>query len=369
MDREIINELSAEELAKTCAELNEDFDTDAEVQDSLDDEAREGLAETNFKIVSPARLVARRFFRSHLSMIGLVMIIALFLFSFVGPLFSPYKENQVDRTSGKTVNLAQEITFNVGGEEYSVYDVITDTYTQNIYANPDGKHWLGTDSMGYDVLTQLMYGGRISLTIGFVVVILEMALGILIGGISGFFGKRVDMIIMRIVDIFNCLPTLPILIISASILSANQIYGARMLYWLMVILTIFGWSGTATLVRGQILSLREQEYIMAAECTGMPASKKIFKHLLPNIMPQLIVSATLGLGSIILYEATLSFLGLGASGYAAWGSMISAAQNKTVLQYYPNIWAPPGVCIVAAVLGFNFIGDGLRDAFDPKAKR
>ena len=334
-------------------------------------ESEEGtnLADANFKIVSPARLVARRFFRSKLSIIGLVMIVFLFLFSFVGPLFSPYSENEIDRTAGKTANLANEITFTVDGTEYTAYDLITDTYTQNIYADPGADHWFGTDSMGYDVLTQLMYGGRISLTIGFVVVILEMAIGIVIGGISGYFGKKVDMVIMRIVDIFNCLPTLPILIIAASILRANNIYGVQMLYWLMIILTIFGWSGTASLVRGQILSLREQEYIMAAECTGMPASRKIFKHLLPNILPQLIVSATLGLGSIILYEATLSFLGLGASGYAAWGSMISAAQNRTVLQYYINIWAPPGVCIVAAVLGFNFIGDGLRDAFDPKGKR
>lgn len=337
--------------------------------ENSEQERGEGLAEANFRTVTPSRLVARRFFRSKLSVVGLIITAILFAFSFAGPLFSPYAENEVDRSAGKTVTAATYVKYTVDGEDYGVYAVTTDSYSINIYAPPSLAHPLGTDQLGCDVLTQLMYGGRISLSIGFVVVILETLLGILIGGTSGFFGKKTDMVIMRIVEIFNCLPTLPVLIISASVLSAKNVYGADMLYWLMVIITLFGWSGTATLVRGQMLTLREQEYIMAAECTGISARGKIFRHLLPNILPQLIVSATLGLGSVILYEATLTFLGLGASGYAAWGSMISAAQNRTILQYYPNIWAPPGVCIVGAVLGFNFIGDGLRDAFDPRGRR
>ncbi len=141
----------------------------------------------------------------------------------------------------------------------------------------------------------------------------------------------------------------------------------------MGILTIFGWSGTARLVRGQILSLREQEFMLAAEATGISTARKVFKHLIPNVLPLLIVQATLGLGSVILYESTLSYLGLGVPfPYAAWGTMIGAtsgAAGKDILENYPNLWVPAGICIILAVLAFNFVGDGLRDAFDPKAKR
>jgi peptide/nickel transport system permease protein len=143
------------------------------------------------------------------------------------------------------------------------------------------------------------------------------------------------------------------------------------IYWLMGFLTLISWSGTARLVRGQILSLREQEYMVAAEAMGYSTGRKIFKHLIPNVMPQLIVSMTLSLGSMILYEATLSYLNMGVKApYAAWGTMINIiSTNQDILQNYPNVWVPAGVCIVIAVLGFNFVGDGLRDALDPKARR
>ena len=177
-------------------------------------------------------------------------------------------------------------------------------------------------------------------------------------------------LIMRIVDVFNCLPTMPILLIASSILDANGVPGSLRIYWLMVIITIFGWSGTARMVRGQILSLREQEYITATEVMGLPTWRKIFKHLIPNVMPQLIVSMTLGLGSVILYESTLSYLGLGVQvPYAAWGTMISLSNDPVALNNYVFVWLPAGLLIALAVLGFNFIGDGLRDAMDPKARK
>ena len=143
------------------------------------------------------------------------------------------------------------------------------------------------------------------------------------------------------------------------------------IYWLMGFLTLISWSGTARLVRGQILTLREQEYMVAAEAMGYSTGRKIFKHLIPNVLPQLIVSVTLSLGSMILYEASLSYLGLGApDDYAAWGTMINiVAEDSVILENYFNVWGPPGICIVIAVLGFNFIGDGLRDALDPKMRR
>ena len=215
-----------------------------------------------------------------------------------------------------------------------------------------------------------MYGGRISLTIGFIVVILETIIGVILGGLAGYFGGWVDQIIMRVVDIFNCIPTLPILLIASALIDSWNLDPDKSIYILMVIITIFSWSGIARLVRGQILSLREQEYIVATEVMGLPTWRRIFVHLIPNVMPQLIVSMTLGLGSVILYESTLSFLGLGVQPpKAAWGTMIATSNDTNVLKYHANLWLPAGMLIVVAVLGFNFVGDGLRDAMDPKAKK
>ena len=215
-----------------------------------------------------------------------------------------------------------------------------------------------------------MYGGRISLTIGFIVVILETLIGVLLGGLAGYFGGWVDSVIMRIVDIFNCIPTLPILLIASAMIDSWGVEPNQRIYLLMVIITVFSWSGVARLVRGQILSLREQEYITATEVMGLPTWRKIFVHLIPNVMPQLIVSMTLGLGSVILYESTLSYLGLGVQvPKAAWGTMIATSNDPAILSYHVNMWLPAGLMIVIAVLGFNFIGDGLRDAMDPKAKK
>lgn len=177
---------------------------------------------------------------------------------------------------------------------------------------------------------------------------------------------------MRIVDIFNCVPTLPILLIASSVIKAWEIppESNLQIYLLMAMITIFSWSGVARLVRGQILMLREQEYMTATEVMGIPVWRRIFVHLLPNVMPQLIVSMTLGLGSVILYESTLSYLGLGIQHpKAAWGTMIAKADVREILNYHVNVWLPAGVMIVIAVLGFNFVGDGLRDAMDPKARK
>ncbi|MEG2118068.1 MAG: ABC transporter permease, partial [Clostridia bacterium] len=253
---------------------------------------------------------------------------------------------------------------------YEVRQATVSTKTKMTWNN-----LLGTDTFGYDVFSRLMYGGRISLLLSFMVVFAETLLGVIIGGISGYFGKWIDQIIMRIVDIFNCLPGLPLLLICSSLLDGFGVESKNKIYWLMGILTFFGWSGIARLVRGQILSLREQEFMIAAEASGLSSKSKIFKHLIPNVMPQLIVQATLGLGGVILYESTLSYLGLGVPfPYAAWGSMIAKANptaggGRDILLNFPNLWVPAGLCIVLAVLGFNFVGDGLRDAFDPKMKR
>ena len=238
------------------------------------------------------------------------------------------------------------------------------------YSFPTKAHWLGTDRNGMDMLTRLMYGGRVSLIIGFIVVIIETVLGVIMGGISGYFGGWVDNLIMRIVDILYCIPSMPIIIIlGAAMDAANVDPKIRMLY-LMLILGILGWPSIARLVRGQILSLREQEFMTATESCGISVPKRIFKHLLPNVIPQLIVVMTMGLGSTIITEATLSFLGLGVRfPFASWGNIINDVNDTFVLTNYWFIWIPAGVLLLITVLAFNIVGDGLRDAFDPKMKR
>lgn len=324
-----------------------------------------------YKEMSPIQLVFRRFFRSKLSIVGIIMIAFLFLFSFLGPIiYGAWGEAEVDRSEIIDKHPTEYTYVTENGEEITVTEIVETVDTINKYAVPSFDHILGTDEKGMDVFVRLMYGGRISLTIGFIVVILETLIGVLLGGIAGYFGRWVDQLIMRIVDIFNCIPTLPILLIASAVIDSWNIEPDQRIYILMVIITVFGWSGTARLVRGQILSLREQEYITATEVMGLPTWRKIFKHLIPNVMPQLIVSMTLGLGSVILYESTLSYLGLGVQlPKAAWGTMIAGANDPEVLNYHLNMWLPAGILIVIAVLGFNFIGDGLRDAMDPKAKK
>ncbi len=238
------------------------------------------------------------------------------------------------------------------------------------YSFPSAKHWLGTDKYGMDMLTRLMYGGRVSLMIGFIVIIIETVLGVILGGIAGYFGGWVDNLIMRLVDIFYCIPSMPIILILGAAMDQQRVEPGKRLIYLMLILGILGWAGIARLVRGQILSLREQEFMTATEACGISVKSRIFKHLIPNVIPQLIVNCTMGLGSVIITEATLSFLGLGVKfPFASWGNIINDVNNTHVLTTYWFIWIPAGLLLLLTVLAFNLVGDGLRDAFDPKMKR
>ena len=238
------------------------------------------------------------------------------------------------------------------------------------YSFPSSKHWLGTDKYGMDMLTRLMYGGRVSLMIGFIVIIIETVLGVIMGGIAGYFGGWIDNLIMRLVDIFYCIPSMPIILILGAAMDQQRVEPGRRLIYLMLILGILGWAGIARLVRGQILSLREQEFMTATEACGISIKSRIFKHLIPNVIPQLIVNCTMGLGSVIITEATLSFLGLGVKfPFASWGNIINDVNNTHVLTTYWFIWIPAGTLLLLTVLAFNLVGDGLRDAFDPKMKR
>ena len=261
------------------------------------------------------------------------------------------------------------LTYDASTDSWSVLQSV-ETQKFDTYSAPSKAHWLGTDRNGMDMLTRLMYGGRVSLYIGFIVVIMATVLGVILGGISGYFGGWVDNLIMRIVDIFYCIPSMPIIIILGAAMDGMRMDSQIRMIWLMLILGFLGWPSIARLVRGQILSLREQEFMTATEACGIRVSRRIFRHLIPNVIPQLIVTCTMSLGSTIITEATLSFLGLGVKfPFASWGNIINDVNDIHVLTNYWFVWIPAGVCLLLTVLAFNLVGDGLRDAFDPKMKR
>ena len=252
------------------------------------------------------------------------------------------------------------------------YNIKRETPTELIrtYEEPSAEHPLGLDNNGMDVMTRLMYGGRVSLLVGFVVIFIEVVIGVVVGGVSGYFGGWVDTALMRFVDLFNSIPFYPMVLIFGSVMDALEVEPMVRIFLLMAVLGLLGWTGVARIVRGQILSLREQDFMVATEATGIRTSRRIFRHLVPNVMPLLIVQATAGLGGIIITEATLGFLGLGIKyPLASWGSIINVASDAFVMTNYWFMWIPAGMLILLTVLGFNFVGDGLRDAYDPKMKR
>lgn len=370
-NNEVMSEIKEESVKAAIAEEENTVVSGAAAAVALDFDGEKPL-DKNVRLMSPTRMVLRRFFRSKLSIIGLVLIVALILFSWLGPvIYNQWGETETD-SSGKIVYEYNEIQVtDENGETYTMYQVIENSQETNSLSPMSKSHLFGTDKTGMDVFTRLMYGGRISLTISFICVFAMTFIGIIFGGIAGYFGGKTDNVIMRFCDVLMCLPTVPILLIVGTVLDSVGVASDKRIYFLMLFLTIFSWPGIARIVRGQILMLREQEYMVAAEAMGLSTARKIFKHLLPNVLPQLIVSMTLSLGSVILTEATLSYLGLGVKApYAAWGTMINIITEDTaILQNNFNVWGPPGVCIVLAVLGFNFVGDGLRDALDPKMRR
>jgi len=292
----------------------------------------------NTETLSPWKIVFRRLRKNKLAMIGLGILIFMFLFSFIGPFLTPF--------GAETMNFAMK------------------------KAPPNSTYLLGTDLLGRDILTRLMYAGRVSLLVGIVAVVIEIIIGGILGAIAGYYGGIVDAIIMRIVDIFLCVPFLPILIILGAIMSDRNVSPEIRIMYLMFIIGLLSWPSIARLVRGQILSLREQEFMQAAEALGLKDSRKIFKHLIPNVIPQIIVSATLSIGGAIMIESALSYLGMGVTPpQASWGNMIQSVNNFIDLMKRPWLWIPPGICIFLTVMSINLLGDGLRDALDPKLKK
>jgi len=227
----------------------------------------------------------------------------------------------------------------------------------------DSGTLLGTDSLGRDVFSRVLYAARISMSVGLVAVGISTAVGILLGSLAGYFGKWVDTVIMRLVDVVYCFPVLFLVIIISTVLKPS-------IYNVMLVIGLCNWTGTARFVRGEILRVRELDYVTASESLGARDSRIILNHILPNVMAPILVEATLQMAHAILTEAALSYLGVGVQmPTASWGNMLFGASNLSTLTLRPWQWVPPGICILMAVLSINFIGDGLRDAFDARQKK
>ncbi|MDQ3389030.1 MAG: ABC transporter permease [Gemmatimonadota bacterium] len=228
------------------------------------------------------------------------------------------------------------------------------------YLPPSAEHLMGTDKFGRDILSRVLYGARISLSIGFIAVGISITLGTLVGSLSGYYGGVVDGVLMRITDMMLAFPRLVLLIVVIALFEPS--------IWLVVIvLGLTGWMGTARIVRGEVLSLREREFVQAARALGMGDVRIILRHVIPNTLAPVIVSATLGIGLTILTEASLSFLGLGVQPpTASWGNMVSDGRDALISAWW--IATFPGLAIVFTVIAFNLLGDGLRDALDPRMR-
>jgi peptide/nickel transport system permease protein len=244
----------------------------------------------------------------------------------------------------------------------------------NRFGEWDKDHWMGTDELGRDVFIRLVYGTRISLTVAIVVAFSSTFLGITIGAVAGYFGGMVDTILMRLTDSLLSLPTIPVLILVASVdpskvpLLASVDPESLSIVKMIFVLMLFSWMGQARLVRGEVLAIKEQEYVLAARTSGMSHLGIILKEILPNVITPVIVSVTLGIGSSILFEAALSFLGLGIQPPTpSWGNMLNNAQE--IIYSAPLLAVIPGILILIVTMSFNFLGDGLQDALDPKALR
>lgn len=273
----------------------------------------------------------QRYRRHRLAVVGLVVLVIITLASIMAPLLASYSPNAVDLSAYRTA--------------------------------PAGDHWLGTDSAGRDVFSRLLYAGRVSLAVGVVAVGIYVVIGTLLGGLAGYFGGWLDHLIMRLADMVLSFPSIIVIITIVSLVGPSIIN-------VMLVIGLMGWPPIARLVRGEFLTLREREFVLASVASGATSPRIILRQILPNALTPVIVNATFGMASAILLEAGLSFLGLGVQPpTASWGNMLIGAQSITVLEQMPWLWVPPGLMIVLAVLCINFVGDGLRDALDPRARR
>ena len=270
----------------------------------------------------------RRFLRNKLALAGTGIIFLLFAVAVLAPLLAPYNPSLID--------------------------------TGNILAPPSGAHLLGTDELGRDVLSRMIWSSRISLMVGFVAVGIATLIGVIIGAISGYYGGWVDTVMMRFVDIMLCFPTIFLILAVIAVLGPS-------IWNIMVIIGLTSWMGVSRLVRAEFLTLKERDFVMASRAVGASDLRIIFRHVLPNAMAPVMVSAVLGVGGAILIESSLSFLGLGVQPPTpSWGNMLTSGKDNIEIGWWLSMF--PGLAILVTILGYNLLGEGLQDALNPRLK-
>jgi peptide/nickel transport system permease protein len=275
-------------------------------------------------------MIFQQFLRHRLAVIGVVVVLLIALSALLADVLAPFDPTHIDPRTLSDI--------------------------------PTREHPLGLDQIGRDVFSRLLYGGRVSLSVGIVAVGMYMSIGIVMGSLAGYFGGWVDAVISRMIDVILSFPRLMLILVLVSLLGPG-------LRNIMLVLGLLGWPGIARIVRGEILRLRVQDYVLAARAVGVPNGRILLRHILPNAMGPVLVAATFGMAVAILQEAGLSFLGLGVQPPASsWGQMLNQARSLSVLESKPWLWVPPGMMILVSVLCINFMGDGLRDALDPELR-
>ncbi len=271
----------------------------------------------------------RRFRHNRLAIAGGIVVLLLFLLSFLAPYITTWEPGAID--------------------------------AYHVLLSPSPDHWFGTDELGRDVFTRVVYGARISLKVGFVSVGIAVAIGTVLGLVSGFYGGVVDTVIMRFVDIMLCFPTFFLILAVIAFLEPD-------IWYIMAIIGLTGWMGVARLVRAEVLSLRERDFVLAARALGASDLRIIFRHILPNAASPVLVSATLGVAGAILTESALSFLGIGVQPPTpSWGNILTAGKDYVEFAWWLSLF--PGLAILVTVLAYNLLGEGIRDALDPRLNR
>jgi len=272
--------------------------------------------------------IYKRFIANRFAVAGAAIVASLFIVSFLAPYITPYSPDDLD--------------------------------AYHVLLPPSTGHWLGTDELGRDVLTRIIYGSRISLKVGFVAVGIAAFIGTISGLLAGYFGGWIDQLLMRLVDIMLCFPTFFLILAVIAMLEPS-------IWYIMIVIGLTGWMGVARLVRAEVLSLRERDFILAARSIGASNSRIIFRHILPNALSPVLVAATLGVAGAILTESALSFLGIGVQPPTpSWGNMLTAGKDYLEFAWWLSLF--PGVAILVTVIAYNLVGEGLRDALDPRIK-
>jgi peptide/nickel transport system permease protein len=270
----------------------------------------------------------QRFSKNELALAGAVIVVLLFVVSLLAPWISPYDPTEI--------------------------------HLDNILASPSAKHWLGTDQLGRDVMSRMIWGSRISLKVGFVSTGIAILIGTLLGAVAGYYGRAVDAFIMRFVDIMLCFPTFFLILAVIAVLEPS-------IWNIMVIIGITGWMGITRLVRADFISLKERDFVQAARAIGASDFRIIFVHILPNAMASILVAATLGIAGAILTESALSFLGIGVQPPTpSWGNILTAGKDNIDIAWWLSLF--PGLAILVTVLGYNMLGEGIRDTLDPRLR-